>query len=291
MTAEILVAGALHWDTIVRAPRLPARDETLAGQDVAYAFGGKGGNQALAAARHGARVAMAGCVGTDPAGANMLAALDAAGVDRSRVAEVPGPSGMSVAILDPDGGYGAVIVSAANLAFDPARIALPPDGAFLLLQNETAEAHNLTLARKARAAGMRVVLNAAPARPFATALRANVDLVVVNRLEAEMLSGRRDPDAALADLSAKGAAIVTLGADGLIWQDGAAQGRLPARKLAPNSTHGAGDAFLGALAARLSLGAALQEGCAYANVAAGLHVATPPEARGSITAATVLAHL
>ena len=94
----VLVLGALHWDVIVRAPALPRLDETLIGRDVRYAFGGKGGNQAVAAAQMGARVAMAGRVGTDAAGQAMRAVLDQAGVDHQQVSTDPGASGMSVAI-------------------------------------------------------------------------------------------------------------------------------------------------------------------------------------------------
>ncbi|MDH3264281.1 MAG: PfkB family carbohydrate kinase, partial [Paracoccaceae bacterium] len=112
---SVWVVGSLHLDVIVEAPRLPRLDETLVGQGVSYRLGGKGGNQAVAAARMGAEVAMAGAVGSDAFAETLLAELDRAGVDRAGVARLPGASGMSVAILDATGGYGAVIVSAANL--------------------------------------------------------------------------------------------------------------------------------------------------------------------------------
>ena len=117
MTApSVLVAGSLHYDVVVSADRLPELDETLPGRAVDYLCGGKGANQAMAAAQHGAATAMAGCVGDDAAGQTLLESLESAGVDVAavrRVAETD--SGMSVAILTASGDYGAVIVSAANL--------------------------------------------------------------------------------------------------------------------------------------------------------------------------------
>jgi ribokinase len=127
--------GALNLDMIVPAPRLPRRDETLVGQGVRYAFGGKGGNQAVTVARKGARVAMAGAVGSDSFGADLLASLGAAGAGSGQVLRLAGVPGMSVAICDRDGNYGAVIVSAANLALDPAFITLPEKTGILLLRN------------------------------------------------------------------------------------------------------------------------------------------------------------
>lgn len=276
----ILVCGALHLDVIVTAPRLPRLDETVTGQAVRQAFGGKGGNQALAAARMGATVAMAGRVGSDSFAGTLLAALDAAGIDRSQVQADNGPSGMSVAILDASGSYGAVIVSAANLAIDAARITLPPATTHLLLQNEIPEAVNIAAARQACAVGAKVILNAAPARAIPPDLLALTDLLVVNRVEAEDLTAGATPPEAAATLAARGpaAVIVTLGAEGLILWDGALH-CAPARPVRVASTHGAGDAFIGALAAEAARGAGLREAAAFGQAAAALHVSgvTPDE--------------
>lgn len=294
--AELLVAGSLHLDVVVEAPMLPRLDQTVTGQGVAYRFGGKGGNQAVAAARMGAAVAMAGAVGTDSFAAPLLAGLDAAGVDRGQVVTVDGPSGMSVAVVLPDGGYGAVIVSGANLALDPEAVAFPPGCRMLLLQNEIPPAANLALARRARAAGIAVVLNAAPARPPEPALFAALDLLVVNRGEAADILGL--PEAALDTpaaapaaaraLRAMGprAAIVTLGAEGLAGDDGTAFGGRPPSVRAVSS-HGAGDAFLGALCAEWLRGVPLPDAARFGQAAAALTVATHPDARGSLTAPAV----
>lgn len=289
----VFVAGSLHLDVIVDTPHLPREDETVTGRGVTYAFGGKGGNQAVAAARMGALTAMAGCTGDDAFATTLRAALTEARVDATQVRTVPGPSGMSVALLQPDGSYGAVIVSAANLALDPSTVTFPPDTRLLLLQNEIPAAANRALATRARAAGITVLLNAAPARAPDPALLAATDILVVNRVEAaDILGTDAPPMQAAPRLAALGprAVILTLGADGLVLHDGTTT-HLPAHRITPISSHGAGDAFIGALAARLAGGAPLPEAARFAAAAAALHVATPPEHRATITPESVAALL
>jgi ribokinase len=282
---EVFVAGALHLDVVVTAPHLPARDETVAGHAVAWRFGGKGGNQAVAAARMGARVAMAGRVGRDGAAATILAALDAAGVDRAAVEAVDGASGMSVAIVDAAGDYGAVIVAGVNAGF--AGAAVPAGTRVVMLQSEVPEAANRSVAAAAGAA--RVMLNAAPARPVDPALLARADILVVNRIEAAALAATDEPEAAAARLRAAGpgVAVVTLGGEGLVAATAAGLLRLPAPRVAVASTHGAGDAFCGALAARLAAGNDLADALCFAQAAAALTVATDPDRRDGLTEAAV----
>jgi ribokinase len=293
----ILVAGSLHHDVIVTAPALPRPDQTLTGTGVRTAFGGKGGNQAAAAARAGAEVHMTGAVGSDDAAMVLRQALDTAGVRRAAVQTHPGASGMSVAIQLPDGGYGAVIVSGANLAFQPQAVAFPKGCTLVLLQSEIPEAANLALAERARSAGLRVILNAAPARPVAPALLARLDLLVVNRGEAADLLGQAEADldpmqAARALLTrGPGAVIVTLGADGLVLATGDAARHHPARKVTVLSSHGAGDAFIGALAAEWARGAPLAQAAAFGQAAAALHVSLPLDERATLDEATIRARL
>jgi ribokinase len=289
MGPEVFVVGALHLDVVVDAPHLPALDETVVGSAVAYRFGGKGGNQAVAAARMGARVAMAGRVGRDRFGEMILAALDEAGVQRWGVLEVPGASGMSVAIVDAQGDYGAVIVSGVNREIGD--VAVPAGAKVVVLQNEVLEAVNLRVA--AAAGDARVVLNAAPARELPAALMARVDVLVVNRGEAAALAGVADPEAAAVALRAKGpgVVIVTLGGDGLVAASAEGVVRMAAPRVEVVSTHGAGDAFTGALAARLAKGDALAEALRFAQGAAALTVATDPERRGALTDGKVRAFL
>lgn len=293
----VLCAGSLHHDVIVDAPALPRADQTLTGNSVRYAFGGKGGNQAAAAARAGAEVHMAGAVGSDDAAMLLRSALDNAGVRRSGVQTHPGPSGMSVAISLPDGAYGAVIVSGANLLLRPDSVQIPKDCAALLLQSEIAETANLSLARRARAAGVRVILNAAPARKVAPELLALTDLLVVNRGEAADLLDRAeagiDATRAAEDLARQGprAVIVTLGGDGLVVAEGGGLTLQPAHPVRVVSTHGAGDAFIGALAAEWARGAPLAAAAAFGQAAAALHVSLPPDQRPMIDAAMIRATL
>lgn len=287
MGPEVFVVGALHLDVVVDAPHLPAHDETVVGSAVAYRFGGKGGNQAVAAARMGARVAMAGRVGRDQFGAQILAALEDAGIDREQVITVIGASGMSVAIVDARGDYGAVIVSGVNRDLDGAMVRVPAGTRAVLLQNEVPEAVNLAVAEKAD--GARVILNAAPARGVAEALLARVDILVVNRGEASALAGTDDPVEAAQRLRTGGpnVVVVTLGAEGLVMSSRDGVAHMPAPAVSVVSTHGAGDAFTGALAAELARGAALPEALRFAQGAAALTVATEPDQRVRLTEAKV----
>jgi ribokinase len=295
MAAAVLVLGSLHLDLVVEAPHLPARDETVMGSAATWRFGGKGGNQAVAAARMGARVAMAGRVGRDGAAATLIAALDAAGVDRAGVLASEGATGISVAIIETAGDYGAVVVSGVNRQVTGAEAALPAGPAVIVMQNEVPEAANRALADRRRP-GDRLVLNAAPARAVAPALLAALDLLVVNRIEAAAMTGTPpgalDAVAAAERLRALGprAVVVTLGAQGLVLAaPGARPLPMPAHPVPVVSTHGAGDAFTGALAAELARGAGLAAACHFAAAAAALTVASHPEARAGLTAAAARA--
>ncbi len=282
---DVIVCGSLHLDIMVKGARLPRLDETAVGSEWGMVCGGKGGNQAVMAARMGARTAMIGRVGQDDFGHRLLSNLDQHKVNRTSVAyDEKAGSGMSVAILDAQGDYGAVIVSGANLALDPdecARQWRRLGGAkTLVLQNEVPDAVNAAAARAARDGGAIVVLNAAPARNLGLELLDNIDVLVVNRVEAEMMSGAVVKDAQTAKLAlpALGAGsrdiIITLGGEGLVLQS---KNGSPVF-LAPHavkvvSTHGAGDCFLGALAAKLADGNTLEDSCGAANRAAASFVA------------------
>lgn len=289
---DIFVAGSLHWDVVVGAQRLPRLDETLMGHDVNYRFGGKGGNQAVAAARMGASVAMAGRIGRDDAGRRLRVTLNASGVDHAQVLECDTPSGMSIAIIDEHGDYGAVVVSGANTTLVADDITLPHGLKVLLLQNEVPESVNLALAKRPME-GACVILNAAPARAMSDELLSCVDVLVANRLEAAELIGaeaaKRDAEASASALHAMGptTAIVTLGADGLVIADAAGVERLAAFDVNSVSSHGAGDMFCGALAAEIAGGKTVREACRFGAAAAALAVSSPFEAREHITESAV----
>lgn len=282
----ILVVGSLHYDIMVECSTLPRKDETAIGSRWYPKFGGKGGNQAVSCARQGAPSRMVGAVGQDDFGRFLLDELARTGVDCRFVAQVAGVgSGMSVAIMDAAGDYAATIVSGANLRIAPESLTDPAiwDGvAILVLQNEIPEAVNLAAAQEASRRGIPTLLNAAPCRDLSDALKALVDLLVVNAVEAEMMGS--DPVCCLrsaADAARKLAAqfeavVVTAGGLGLaMWtaQDGTFQ--LPAEQVQVVSSHGAGDAFIGALACSLAAGNGLRQSCQTAAHAAALHVASP----------------
>ena len=292
MKGSVFVVGALHLDVVVTAPNLPRQDETVVGQSVAYLIGGKGANQVIAAAKMGAATAMAGRVGEDEFGVGLLAGLDAGNVDRTQVRQVAGASGMSVAVVEAGGEYGAVIVSGVNQEVDPGEIGIPDSARLLLLQNEIPEAVNLAVAKKAKSSGLAIILNAAPARPVAPDLLAMIDILILNRVEtADLLAqdeSNLDPVKAALELARHvPSVILTLGADGLVLAEGESVREVPAHSVQAVSAHGAGDAFVGALAARLAYGDTLFEAVGFAQAAAALHVASPVSDRDTITPETV----
>ena len=289
MSGGVVVVGSLHLDVVVTAPRLPAPDETLMGDAVTLVCGGKGGNQAVAASRHGAPTAMLGRVGGDVFAAALVDNLREAGVDTSLIQRDENAiSGLSVAIVGADGEYGAVVVSSANRQLCADGFALPDGARVLVLQNEVPEAVNRAVAAEARSGGATVVLNAAPVRPLAPELAHLVDLLIVNRIEAEALFACPIGGVEDALKAAKracdgfdGEMIITLGADGLVHRD--RRGRVRHHAVRPASVisaHGAGDVFVGALSARLAASAAMGEAIAYAQSAATRFVSTPLEERG-----------
>jgi ribokinase len=281
---DVIVCGSLHLDIVVKAPALPRIDETAVGSAWEQVCGGKGGNQAVQAARAGARTAMIGRIGDDDfgrkLGSNLLSsAVDVSGVSIDRTLG----SGMSVAILQDNGDYGAVIVSGSNTAIDP----LDLQGQWqalggakvLVLQNEIPHAVNVAAAEAAHAQGALVVLNAAPARVMSDDLIDLVDVLVVNRVEAEAMAGMVVQDRVSARIvmpalgSDSRSVVITLGGQGLVVAaKGEAVTELPAIPVHVTSTHGAGDCFVGVLAAELAKGTSLVSACHLANAQAALHV-------------------
>ena len=297
---DVIVCGSLHLDIMVEAPHLPQLDETVAGSKWGMVCGGKGGNQAVMAKRLGSKTAMIGRIGDDDFGKKLLANLETERVDTHGVStDSTSGSGMSVAILDKNGDYGAVIVSGSNLALDAANSAQKfmelGSAKILILQNEIPEAVNISVARQVKNSGATVIHNAAPARPMSDEFLDLIDVLVVNRVEAQILSDDAITDAASAITALVSnkrvnlSIIITLGGDGLVVRaKGSTAIILAPHKVKVVSSHGAGDCFIGALASRLAAGDQLVTAASYANRAAAHYVALPVEARASFTAQTVL---
>ncbi|MEM8663186.1 MAG: PfkB family carbohydrate kinase [Pseudomonadota bacterium] len=279
---RVIVVGALHHDIIVTAERQPERGETLMGRSWRTALGGKGANQAVAARRCGAEVSMVGAVGEDEMGTALLHALSARGVDCEGVVTIPATgSGMSIATIDDAGDYAAVVVSGANKAIDPDRVARCGigEGDVVVLQNEVPEAVNMAAAQAARAAGARLVWNAAPMRDERAGLLSLIDVLVVNAVEARQMCALEVADLAGAQSAAQAlgadgvASVVTAGAHGFAARDpGGTLRQFPAIAVEHPVAHGAGDAFVGTLAAEMAAGAAFFPALEAANTAAARHV-------------------
>lgn len=270
----IVVFGTLNVDLVIAVPRLPRPGEGVKGGDHQLFPGGKGGNQALAAARAGAKVALVGAVGRDAFAEVALSGLAEAGIDLARVARGERPTGLQAIAIDPTGENLMTGSTAANADADPAALAplLRPDATLLTQTSIGARAAEAAITA-ARLAGARVVLNAAPAEPLAEAVLSAVDVLVVNAPEARAIAAwaalPTDPAAFARTAAARWMAtvVVTLGPRGLVAATAAGEtfaGAPPATTI--RDTTGAGDALIGALVAALDRGAgldvALREGLA-----------------------------
>ncbi|MCC6468263.1 MAG: ribokinase [Alphaproteobacteria bacterium] len=279
----VVVFGSINLDLVLRVPSLPRSGETILGKDVEMVPGGKGANQALAAKRAGrGLVRLVGCVGDDSFAEPALSLLAAGAVDLSRVARVPGPTGLATVAVAPDGQNQIVVSPGANRTLDPA---MAPDEWFdaetlLLMQMETDLTASETLARRAAARGATIMLNAAPAAAIPPSLLGLVDLVVMNEHEAPVVAAAAGLPSGTPVMAARYlaagrqlAVVVTLGDAGAIAFHGEHGWLVPTLRLKPEAvvdTTGAGDAFVGALAAGLAGGLGLEGALAGASVAGAL---------------------
>ena len=281
---NLFVVGSLHLDVVVKSPRIPKKDETIIGSAVKYVFGGKGGNQAIAADRNGASTFFAGRVGSDSFADLLTKQLEGSSVNFSALQVGPGASGMSVAIVEASGEYGAAVVSGENTNIDETLIKIPENTGVLLLQNEISETVNLEIAKKAKAVGCKVWLNAAPAKKINSAFFSLVDICIVNRVEAEFYNFINN------NKTHKNLTIIkTLGHEGLelIKPNGKIR-KIPAFSVNSISSHGAGDMFIGALAARYLIGDTMENALLYAQAAAALFISKAEEERAGITQRAVI---
>jgi ribokinase len=283
----IALVGSINLDVVVGVERHPVPGETVVGGDRQELPGGKGANQAVAAARLGATVAFVGRVGDDDAGRRLRDGLAAEGVDVTHVRVDPdAPTGMALIAVDGAGENTIVVSSGANARVSAADVEAARDvlagAAVTLVQHEIPED---AVAAAIAGAGGTVVLNPAPARPIV----APVDVLVPNRGELETLVGRAgDPIELARSLDGVRAVVVTLGNEGAAVIEGSRVERIPAPRVDAVDTTGAGDAFCGALAQALDAGADLVEAARWAVRAAAASV-TKPGAQGGLPRAADLA--
>ena len=278
MSGRVIVIGSVNVDLVVSGARLPGPGETVTGGRFERHDGGKGGNQAVAAARLGAQVEFIGAVGSDSFGAEARIALAAAGVGLDGLATTEEATGIALILVDPAGENLISVASGANRALEPDRLVAalarlgPVAGDVVLVSNELAPAAVAAALRAAKAARARTILNPAPADGLEPAVLELADVLTPNRGELSLLAGARagsDETEAAERLRVGEAVVVTLGPDGalVVPRDGPAW-RVPALAVEAADTTGAGDAFNGALAAGLAEGRPLAEAVRRA-VAAG----------------------
>lgn len=275
----IVVFGSINLDLIFLLPHIPAAGETVLTPTLSLSSGGQGANQAVAAARDGATVAMVGAVGRDSLATDALGLLRAANVDLTRVIQTDVTTGTAAIFVNPDGENAIGVGSGSNLLAraDQVGDTLLSPATTLLLQMEVPMAENEALIRRARSRGARIILNLAPAAPMTSDLGGLLDILVVNEGEASFVAARIDcENTADALYGALGCAVVrTLGGRGCEYAgpDGAIQ--IPAIQVLVYDTTAAGDCFTGVLAAGLDRGLSVPAALRRANTAAALCCTRP----------------
>lgn len=300
---RICVVGSINMDLVIETPQLPVPGQTVLGGSFATHAGGKGANQAVAAARAGGQVSFIGAVGDDAFGATLREGLVAEGIDVRHLRTAPDvASGVALIAVDPAGQNTIIVASGANATVSAADVEAGADlitGAdVLLLQLEVPIPVVAEAVRMASAAGVTVILNPAPGAPLPDDLLARCDYVIPNETEAEILTGLLPTDwesaeAAAARLLARGAGtvVITLGARGALLADRDGVHRQPAFPIVARDTTGAGDTFVGVFAVAIGQGHLATEAMRRAAAAGALACLTPGAQPSIPTAAAIDAFL
>ncbi|TCO64694.1 ribokinase [Actinocrispum wychmicini] len=262
MRADVVVVGSANADLVVSVARRPGPGETVLGSDTEVLPGGKGANTAVAAAKLGARVSLLAAVGHDSYGRMLVDSLESAGIDTASIRHLERPTGVAYIFLTPDGENSILVSPGANSALSPADVRIA-GGKVLVASLEvplpTIE-HAVALAAEQ---GIRVVVNVSPPAELSPQTLAVLDPVVVNEHEAAELLGPDSDPRRLLDLGPR-SAVVTLGARGVLVIEPDGVQEIPSPQVAAVDTTGAGDAFTGALAARLAEGVDLATAARFA---------------------------
>jgi ribokinase len=255
---DILVIGSLNADLVVRAPRFPAPGETISGGDLLTIPGGKGANQAVAAARQGANVAIVGRVGRDNFAPFLIENLNANHVNTSHVPQDNVASGTAIIIVDENGQNSIVISPGANGNVDIQDVDSAPDAKILLLQFEIPMETVLHAAKRYKSQGATVILNPAPARQIPGDLLAHIDILIPNESELALLSNLPVTDIPSAEVAAQEilkrgvkTVIVTLGSRGALLVTETQSIHVDAYQVEVVDTTAAGDAFISGFASKL----------------------------------------
>ncbi len=281
---KLCVLGSINVDHVIRVPYFPKAGETLTGYGYQIAYGGKGANQAVAAARVGAKVSFIGAIGDDQIGQTMKQAFEQDGIDISAICVIPNQSTGLAMIQVADSGENSIVISAgANADLSEALVEQHKshiEQADILLMQLESPLQAVTLATKfAKTAGVKVVLNPAPAQPLPDSLLSHIDIITPNETEAEILTGIKVTDEKTATVAANHfhqlgieTVLITLGSKGVYYSEKGRGEIIPGFRVDAVDTTAAGDTFNGAFVTALLEGKSAKDAIRFAHAAAAISV-------------------